>query len=61
MSDNDRLPTHERAFDLFVKGYPIDTAQLVARSELEQQRQRLDVSESSRQPLGKMTGADRHG
>ncbi len=59
----DRLPYHERALALFIAGYPTDTAELVACSELhEQQQLRRDLDERLlRPPRERMGGTERKG
>jgi len=57
---DDRLPEHDRAFELFAhRRFDLDSARVLARSELEH-RQRLDADERpSRPPAGRMTGPER--
>ena len=50
-----RLPEHERALELFTEQhFDVDTARILARSELEHQEQ-------TKKPLGRLVGAERNG
>ena len=58
----DRLPEHQRALELFAeRHFDTETARILARSELEQQRRRLDADERPQPAVGRMVGYERQG